>query len=217
MKHISQKNFCVCSFLLELWCHRVIFALGITHSSNYQVPLILCRQILSRKKTFKICAIVWFVASALTFCAIASHFTQDLEELMLIYITLPLVLVILTFLQVMLKFAIVKEVMQSQRNTHVNGSQHNNNNHLQIAKIMFMLNMLFLVTAFPYFVPRTLEFIFLLSKVQNGFPWRFWYYYKPVVMLNFAVNPTAYASRLTDHRNSLKALFKKKKFVPTSV
>lgn len=104
---------------------------------------------------------------------ILSRFTRDFVELALIYITSFSVLIIFIFVQVILKFFIVKEAMQSQRNMQVNSRRHNKNNHLQIAKTIFLQNMLLFATAFPYFFFKSMLFISRLRHIPREFVWFF--------------------------------------------
>lgn len=133
---------------------------------------------------------------------------------MYIYVTIYAVSEVSVLLQVILKCFILKEVLQSRRNTEMNAKQHNTK-HFEFAKTIILLNALLLVTAFPLFVTKQVEFVQRLGKIQNELAWRFSYYYMPVAMLNFVLNPIVYALRLSDYRSSLLALFKKGRLVPS--
>ncbi|XP_046859744.1 cannabinoid receptor 1-like isoform X1 [Xenia sp. Carnegie-2017] len=175
------------------------------------------RQMLSTRKIYILCATVWLIAICMAFGELTSIYIKKNEQLMYTYITVYAVLEIAVLLQIILKCFILKAVLQSRQNTKVNAKQHNTK-HFEIVKTIIVLNVLLLVTAFPYFVAKQVEFIQRLGKIQGELAWRFSYYYEPVAMVNFAVNPIVYALRLPDYRNSMKAFFRKKNtvFTPTS-
>ncbi|XP_046859727.1 cannabinoid receptor 1-like isoform X1 [Xenia sp. Carnegie-2017] len=175
------------------------------------------QQMLSTRKIYKLCATVWLIAICIAFGELTSMYTKKNEQLMYTYITVYAVLEIAVLLQIILKCFILKVVLQSRQDTKVNAEQHNTK-HLEIVKAIIVLNVLLVVTALPFFVAKQVEFIHRLGKLQGELAERFSYYYKPVAMMNFAVNPIVYALRLPDYRNSMKALFRKKNtvFTPTS-
>ncbi|XP_046859730.1 cannabinoid receptor 1-like isoform X3 [Xenia sp. Carnegie-2017] len=175
------------------------------------------RQMLSTRKIYILCVTVWLIAIGMAFGELISIFAEKFDHVMYTYITLHAVLEIAVLLQIILKCFILKVVLQSRQDTKVNAEQHNTK-HFEIVKTIIVLNVLLLVTAFPYFVAKQVEFIQRLGKIQSELAGRFSYYYEPVAMVNFAVNPIVYALRLPDYRNSMKALFRKKNtvFTPTS-
>ncbi|XP_046859753.1 cannabinoid receptor 1-like isoform X1 [Xenia sp. Carnegie-2017] len=172
------------------------------------------RQMLSTRKIYILCATVWSIAICVAFGELTSIYSKKIEQLMYTYITLYAVLEIAVLILVIGKCLILIIVWQNRQNTTVNAKQHNRK-HLEMVKTTILLNILLLVTAFPYFVAKQVEFIQRLGKIQGELAWRFSYYYKPVAMVNFAVNPIVYALRLPDYRNSLKALFKKNSYIST--
>ncbi|XP_046859765.1 cannabinoid receptor 1-like isoform X2 [Xenia sp. Carnegie-2017] len=172
------------------------------------------RQMLSTRKIYILCATVWSIAICVAFGELTSIYNKKIEQLMYTYITLYAVLEIAVLILVIGKCLILIIVWQNRQNTTVNAKQHNRK-HLEMVKTIILLNILLLVTAFPYFVAKQVEFIQRLGKIQGELAWRFSYYYKPVAMVNFAVNPIVYALTLPDYRNSLKALFKKNSYIST--
>ncbi|XP_046859716.1 uncharacterized protein LOC124453058 isoform X3 [Xenia sp. Carnegie-2017] len=172
------------------------------------------QQMLSTKKIYILCATVWLIAICMAFAEDTSLYIKKFDQLMYIYITVYAVLEIAVLLQIILKCFILKVVLQSRQGTKVNAKQYNTK-HFEIVKAIIVLNVLLLVTAFPYFIAKQVEFIQRLGKIQSELAWRFSYYYEPVAMVNFAVNPIVYALRLPVYRNSLKALFKKNIFIST--
>ncbi|XP_046859759.1 cannabinoid receptor 1-like [Xenia sp. Carnegie-2017] len=170
------------------------------------------QQMLSTKKIYILCATVWLISICMAFGELTSIYTKKNEQLMYTYITVYAVLEIAVLLQIILKCFILKVVLQSRQDTKVNAKQYNTK-HFEIVKAIIVLNVLLLVTAFPYFVAKQVEFIQRLGKIQGELARRFSYYYEPVAMVNFAVNPIVYALRLPDYRNSTKALFKKTRIV----
>ncbi|XP_046859790.1 uncharacterized protein LOC124453077 isoform X2 [Xenia sp. Carnegie-2017] len=172
------------------------------------------QQMFSTKKIYILCATVWLIAICMAFAEVTSLYIKKFDQLMYIYITVYAVLEIAVLLQIILKCFIFKVVLQSRQDTKVNAKQYNTK-HFEIVKAIIVLNVLLLVTAFPYFVAKQVEFIQRLGKIQSELAWRFSYYYEPVAMVNFAVNPIVYALRLPVYRNSLKAFFKKNSFIST--
>lgn len=203
------------TFFWTLACTGSLFHLVSLTIQTYIITKypIRCLQMLSRKKTYIICATAWLVS----LCFAISYLVAGPTELkngqfLFILIMAVSLLVIVVVFQVMLKCLIIKEVMQSRRKTLENGNQHNNN-HLEIAKTIFILNIFALVTIFPYFLSLQLLLVFMHRKIDVELLDNFHFYYLPVAMVNFAVNPIVYALRLVDYRSSLKAVFKKKRFV----
>ncbi|XP_046859018.1 mas-related G-protein coupled receptor member H-like [Xenia sp. Carnegie-2017] len=168
-------------------------------------------QMLSTKKIYILCATVWLIAICMAFGELTPIYSKNNEQPMYTYVTLYAVLEIAVLLQIILKCFILKVVLQSRQDTKVNAKQYNTK-HFEIVKAIIVLNVLLLVTAFPYFVAKQVEFIQRLGKYKVN--WLgFSYYYEPVAMVNFAVNPIVYALRLPVYRNSMKALFKKTRIV----
>ncbi|XP_046856599.1 uncharacterized protein LOC124449682 [Xenia sp. Carnegie-2017] len=170
------------------------------------------QQMLSSKKIYILCATVWLIAICMGFAELTPIYSKKNEQVMYTYITGFAVLVITVLLHIILRCFILKVVLQSRQDTKVNATQYNTK-HFKIVKTIIVLNVLLLVTAFPYFVAQTVQFIQRLEKIQSELVWRFSYYYQPVAMVNFAANPIVYALRLPDYRNSIKALFKKTRTV----
>lgn len=212
MIQVSHQLFRCVQFILTLGTTGSFFNLASLTIQIYVITKypIRSRHMLSRKKIYVICATIWFVAFGLALWEMAFIvFNLDFSQIMILYITLFSVLLILIALQLMLKSVIAKEVIHSQQNMHMNGRQHNKNKHLQIAKIIFLLNMFLYVTAFPYVLAHSLEHMFKLRKAGSKSLVLFRYYYVPLAMLNFAVNPIVYALRLVNYHNSLKSFVSK--------
>ena len=107
--------------------------------------------------------------------------------------------------QVVLKILIVVEIL-SNRESIRNAKNRKQND---VAKTVMMLNVILIVTAFPYFLAKQIEYIERLKcsnseSLLSNFP----YYYEPICLLNFVVNPVLYSLRMPDYRRSLIALLK---------
>lgn len=165
------------------------------------------RLMLTEIKTAMFCLIVWLLAVPCGLSNIAYLFTRHFELLMKVYIAQMAVLELAAVIQVILKILIIREIMKSQRDL----TEHQNNRHIkEVAKTIIILNVILMVTAFPYFVAKQLEFLWKLRHI-SGDPllWRFSNYYEPIAAINYVANPILYSLRLPDYRRTLFEIFHK--------
>ena len=161
------------------------------------------RLMLSRKRIAISCAVIWAMAILMGLCNISYlHAPFSFEQVMMIYIAQVGVLELAAVVQVLLKVLIIKEILKSGRNAEV--STEHQNKHREIAKTIVILNVVLIITAFPYFVAKQIECLNRLGVVGNET--MFADYYESVAVLNFALNPILYSLRLIDYRRSLVAL-----------
>ena len=165
---------------------------------------------ISSKKIGLSCTLIWILAILLGLSNIA-YIRHDLslDQLMKIYIAQISVLELSVLVQVILKVLIIREIMKSRRETEVLASaEQSNTKHKEIAKTIVILNVILIVTAFPYFVAKQIEYLYKLEVIQGDVLVRlFSNYYEPIAVLNFALNPILYSLRLSDYRRSLIVLF----------
>ena len=164
------------------------------------------RLMLSRKKIAISCAVIWAMAILMGFSNLSYlHTPFSFEQVMRILIAQVGVLELAAVVQVVLKFLIIKEILKSGRNAEV--STEHQNNHREIAKTIVILNVVLIITAFPYFAAKQIEYLYRLGVVGDNTVVRLLAnYYEPVAVLNFALNPILYSLRLIDYRRSLVAL-----------
>jgi hypothetical protein len=168
------------------------------------------RFILSGKKIWSSCVVSWILAAILGLSNIAYKLFADLElaQLMKIYIAQIAVLEFAVIVQVVLKVLIIREIVESGRNMADARTEQRNNKHKEIAKTIVMLNVILIVTAFPYFVAKQIEYLYKWGVIGGDSLARlFSNYYEPVALLNFTLNPVLYSLRLSEYRHSLLALF----------
>ena len=157
---------------------------------------------LTGKNIVLACMTIWVLAVGLGLTDI-THIWFDSPYYF--YISNIAVLELAVAIQVLLKILIVVE-MYSNRESIRNAKNRKQND---VAKTVMMLNVILIVTAFPYFLAKQIEYIETL-KCSNSesllinFP----YYYQPICLLNFVVNPVLYSLRMQDYRHSLIALLK---------
>ena len=164
------------------------------------------RTMLSATKVRSFCAGVWILAILLGISNIPYKiFDTPLERSMKIYIAQIAVLELAVLAQVLLKVLIIREIIISEHDIEASG-EHRNNKRREIAKTIMILNVMLIVTAFPYFVAKQIEYLYKLDVIGGNQLWRlFSNYYEPVAVLNFALNPILYSLRLSDYRRSLLA------------
>ena len=115
---------------------------------------------------------------------------------------LELSVVILMFFKVL----VILEIVENRESFR---SDYRSTKYKHIAKTVIILNVILILTAFPYFISKQLEFLGRLRKIENSvLISRFPYYYLPIASLNFIVNPFVYAWRLRNYRLTLVAVFK---------
>ena len=157
---------------------------------------------LTRKNIVLACMTIWVLAVGLGLTDI-THIWSDSPYYF--YISNIAVLELAVAIQVLLKILIVVEIFTNRESTR-NAKNRKQND---VAKTVMMLNVILIVTAFPYFLAKQIEYIETL-KCSNSesllinFP----YYYQPICLLNFVVNPVLYSLRIPDYRRSLIALLK---------
>ena len=164
---------------------------------------------MSGKKIALSCTLIWILAImfGLSNIVYAFHFF-NFQQIMKIYIVQIAFLELAVLIQVTLKVFIIYEIMKSRRETEVLVSAEQNTKHKEIAKTILILNVILIVTAFPYFVAKQIEYLFKLGVIRGDALARlFSNYYQSIALLNFALNPILYSLRLSDYRRSLIALF----------
>lgn len=167
---------------------------------------IKARALITRRRTAMTCMVAWFLAVLAGLSNIAYVFTNNFRMLMKIYIAQIAVLELAVFIQVILKFFIIREIMISRQNSQQQQSQ--GNKHKEVAKTIITLNVILLVTALPYFVAKQLEFLWKLGLIiGDDLVWQFSNYYEPVAAINYLANPVLYALRLPNYRRTLCVLF----------
>ena len=165
---------------------------------------------ISGKKIGLSCILIWILAILLGLSNIA-YIRPDLSlgQLMKIYIAQISVLELSVLVQAILKVLIIREIMKNGPETEVLvNAEQSNTKHKEIAKTIVILNVILIVTAFPYFVAKQIEYLYKLEVIQDDVLARlFSNNYEPIAALNFALNPILYSLRLSDYRRSLIVLF----------
>ncbi len=169
------------------------------------------RLILSGKKIRLSYVVSWILAAILGLSHVAYKFADlELAQFMKIYIAQIAVLEFAVIVQVVLKVLIIREIVESGRNMADARTEQRNNKHKEIAKTIVMLNVILIVTAFPYFVAKQIEYLYKWGVIGgDSLAMLFSNYYEPVALLNFTLNPVLYSLRLSEYRHSLLALFYK--------
>ena len=157
---------------------------------------------LTRKNIVLACMTIWVLAVGLGLTDIIYIWSNSY---LYSYIGNIAVLELAVAVQVVLKILIVVEIL-SNRESIRNAKNRKQND---VAKTVMMLNVILIVTAFPYFLAKQIEYIERLKcsnseSLLSNFP----YYYEPICLLNFVVNPVLYSLRMPDYRRSLIALLK---------
>lgn len=161
------------------------------------------RYMMTRHKVALACLIIWILAIGMGLSEIAYLWT---EKPLNVYIGNIAVLELATVIQVVLKILIVVEILGS-RCEGVN-SETQNEKQKEVAKTVMILNVILIVTAFPYFVAKQIEYRErIVGTGTSSILTKFSYYYEPVAFLNFVANPIMYSLRLQDYRQSMIALF----------
>ncbi|XP_028408965.1 succinate receptor 1-like [Dendronephthya gigantea] len=161
------------------------------------------RYIVTRHKVALSCLFIWVLAIGLGFSEISYLWT---DKSLYIYIGGIAVLELATIIQVLLKILIIYEILGSGCEGMCSETQ--NERQKDIAKTVMMLNVILIVTAFPYFVAKQIELgERVVGTETSSFLRKFPYLYEPVALLNFVANPILYSLRLQDYRQSLIALF----------
>ena len=115
--------------------------------------------------------------------------------------TLHLVVIV----QIILNVQVAIEIRRSSRIT----GNATDNKQRNMAKTVIILTVILILTAFPYFILTQLRYIVRLGIFGQDTTARklfaVAYYYTPLAVLNFVLNPILYALRLPDYRKSLLA------------
>ena len=159
------------------------------------------RLMLTGKREVMSCVMVWVLAVGLGFCDLSHIWTKSFFYF---YVGYTAVIEVAVAIQVVLKILIVVEIMKNQHS--ILNAQ--NAKQREVAKTVIILNATLIVTALPYFVAKQIEFIWRSKTNESSLNAYFAYYYEPIALLNFALNPVFYSLRLRDYRRSLVALLK---------
>ena len=166
------------------------------------------RAMITGRRTAMLCIVAWLLAVIGGLSNIAYVFTNNFRMLMKIYISQIAVLELAVFIQVILKFFIIREIMRSRQNAQQR--QQQSNKHKEVAKSIITLNVILIVTALPYFVSKQVEFVSKLRLISgDDLLWQFSNYYEPVAAINYMANPIHYALRLPNYRRTFCVLFTK--------
>jgi hypothetical protein len=198
------------SIMNFFWMLGVGASFMLLASLNVQIYIIIkypmkSRLMLTRKKVILSCIIVWAVAIGMGMVDIGYIWINGFEVFYL-YIANIATLEVAVACQVVLKILTAIEILGS-RYDGLN-AETQNQKQKDVAKVVTILNVILIVTAFPYFLAKQIEFIGRLGETSNDSLVRnFPYYYEPVALLNFVLNPLLYSLRMRDYRRSLIALF----------
>ena len=163
------------------------------------------RLLLTKTKVALACIVVWVLALPLGLGAIAYVWIQGMT-LLYSYLANFTVLTLIVVIQVVLKVLIVVEILRSPLRDAVNG-ENLNKKQKDLAKTIVILNIILIVTAFPYCLGRQIHFFYLHLGLDTTMLDQFIHYYQVIFFLNFIANPVVYSLRLHDYRRSLLALF----------
>ena len=157
--------------------------------------------ILTRKRVFLACLFCWAAAIG---CALPI-FLPSRHYLIAFYGILEFSALVMIFFQIL----IIKGIKEASR--HLEDDSTRKAHMKNISTTIVILILVLMVTAFPYFIAKQVEFFsrdypHLFTEVSRLFP----YYYFPIACLNFIVNPFIYAWRLPDYRNAFKELLNQK-------
>ncbi len=164
------------------------------------------RLMLTRKRVLMSCMIVWVIAVCMGFGNIGNTWFRNYKVLY-VFIANIAVLEIAVLFQVVVKILITVEIIDSRHRLIKAKTQKLKQQN--VAKTIIILNVILIVTAFPYFLAKQMEYLERLGYLSDDLLFEnFPYYYEPVALLNFIFNPLLYSLRLNDYRRSLLALFK---------
>ncbi|XP_028401803.1 lysophosphatidic acid receptor 4-like isoform X2 [Dendronephthya gigantea] len=152
--------------------------------------------------------IIWILAICMGLSQISYIWmiNDDLSmRVFCLYIVAIAILEIATAFQVVLKILIAIEILKSRR--QLKNAKIPNKKEKDVAKTVIILNLILIVTAFPYFVAKQIAYVTRLRLGTDPMFINFSYYYEPIALLNFVTNPLLYSLRLQDYRRSLLALF----------
>ena len=199
--------------VMQYACAEVFLFIGYTSSFFFLMLLSIERYIaikypiesgtiLTRKRIFLACLLCWAAAIG---CALPI-ILQSQHYLIALYGILEFSALVMIFFQLL----IIKGIKEASRPLEDGSTRkaHMKNISTTILILIFVL----MVTAFPYFIAKQVEFLnrdyphLFTGKMARLFP----YYYFPVAYLNFIVNPFIYAWRLPDYRNVFKELLNRK-------
>ena len=151
--------------------------------------------ILTRKRIFLACLLCWAAAIG---CALPIILRSQ-EFIITLYGILEFSVLVMILFQLL----IIKGIKEASR--HLEDGSKRKAHMKNISTTIIILIFVLMVTAFPYFIAKQIEFLNrdypnLFTELAGMFP----YYYFPVGCLNFIVNPFIYAWRLRDYRNALR-------------
>ena len=164
------------------------------------------RMLTSTKVTLS-CAGIWLLAIPLAFCKI-SYLVFEEEDVLEALIAQITVLEVVVLIQIILKILICFEIFKSSRDA----GQSHSRRHRQIATTVIIIIVVQLLTAVPYFASKQVEYLARMSVLPR-YPLvqKFSYYYAPIAIVNFCVNPVLYSLRLPQYRRTLLSILRRKR------
>jgi hypothetical protein len=197
--------------LTFFWMLGVGASFMLLASLNMQIYIIIkypmkSRLMLTTKKVILSCIIVWAVAIGMGMGQIGYIWISDDHEVFYLYIANLTGVVMVVACQVVLKILTAIEILGSRHDGLIAETQ--NQKQKEVARTVIILNVILIVTAFPYYLAGQIEFIGRLGDTNDdSLLTKFSYYYEPVALLTFALNPLLYSLCMRDYRRSLIALF----------
>lgn len=161
--------------------------------------------IITKKRNFAVIILCWAVA--IIFGGLAYYDGVHQNK---VFIGLYGILELATLVMILFQILIIRNIKEASEN--VQGGSNREAHMKNISVTIVMLILILIVTAFPFFIAKQVEFVqrqyphLITAEMANLFP----YYYLPVASLNFILNPFIYAWRFPDYRWAFGALFKKK-------
>lgn len=159
------------------------------------------RLAMTKKKVVFMIGTVWTVSLVLALLEI-NDISKD--KRMYFWIANISVLELATIIQIIMKIFIIREIFLP-RDPLLNNTR--NKQQKEVAKTIIIMIFVLIVTALPYFIAKQIEYITRICDGNYDLTVKFAYYYEPIAMMNFVVNPIVYSLRLKDYRKSLFYIF----------
>lgn len=179
--------------------------------------------LMSKKKTTIYCIAVWIFAIV---CGGLINFKVDEVQLFLtIVFELVILCIVIEYIQVFRQLRVLwqnsktRAIYNGHNNNHPSGKKQSKTTDLlqreyEVTIVVLTLVVILVITVFPYMITIQIVLCYKLFSTplsENHPVYMFSWYYFPVELLNFVVDPIVYGWRLPKYRKAFLATFRSAK------
>ena len=151
---------------------------------------------LSKTRTIKSCVLIWIVSGLGGLCV--AFYPERTRLILAFFFEITIIVTCFLYYKIFLKLTERRVSRPSQL-----VGNHDNNSDLkreyQLTMVVAVLTIILIVTVLPYMIAGQIRFLIKNNPMLDLFT----YYYLPIELTNFLLNPVVYALRLPKYRQAI--------------